>query len=108
MTSRHHLTEELRCQGQPRATTNADDRYLSLRARRNRTAISAELGTFLQALKGWCQGQPCVKVFMNVVFRRDDQPFASRSRHAIGRRVCSGTSTCPLDASSMDGFSLYG
>ncbi|GFV31232.1 hypothetical protein TNCV_4388061 [Trichonephila clavipes] len=26
---------------------------------------------------------------MNVVFIRDDQPFASHSRHVIGRNVCS-------------------
>ncbi|GFY10816.1 hypothetical protein TNCV_1123381 [Trichonephila clavipes] len=44
----------------------------------------------LQALEGLYQNQPCVKGFTNVIFKRGEQPFVSRSRHAIGGNAYSG------------------
>ncbi|GBM11377.1 hypothetical protein AVEN_13597-1 [Araneus ventricosus] len=40
-------------QGRPTATTSADDRYLSLCARRNRTATPTQLRSSLDAATGW-------------------------------------------------------
>ncbi|GFU71380.1 HTH_Tnp_Tc3_2 domain-containing protein [Trichonephila clavipes] len=48
-------------QGQPRATTNIDNRFLSLCEQRNGTATPATSDPLsLQALEGWYQGQPCI------------------------------------------------
>ncbi|GFU42509.1 hypothetical protein TNCV_4556311 [Trichonephila clavipes] len=77
-------------QGRTPATTSVDDRHLLQCAGRKRTATQAELGSFLAANSGrLLKGQPCVEGFTNMVFMRDDQPFASGSRQAIDGNVCS-------------------
>ncbi|GFV04002.1 paired domain-containing protein [Trichonephila clavipes] len=52
---------------QPLGTKSADDRYLSLCARRNRTATQ-----MLQAREGSYQYQPCIEPSTNVIFMRGD------------------------------------
>ncbi|GFS72502.1 transposable element Tcb1 transposase [Trichonephila clavipes] len=45
-------TDSASIQGRPRSTTSADDRYVALCSRRNRTATSPELRCFLAASSG--------------------------------------------------------
>ncbi|GFU26272.1 DUF5641 domain-containing protein, partial [Trichonephila clavipes] len=71
-----------------RGTTRADDRYLSLCAQRNSTATRLNSGPPPSRFQ-----EVCIKINLElkvVVFMRGDQPFPSRSRHAIGGNVCSG------------------
>ncbi|KFM75978.1 Transposable element Tcb1 transposase, partial [Stegodyphus mimosarum] len=69
-----------------------------VQARMEPYSDSSYILPWLQPPECWCQHQLCVEDFTKVVSMRGDQPFACRSRYAIGGTVFRGHDNISLDA----------